>query len=94
MGHTRVEDRIRCGKSTGFGCFPSRQFAPNQAWLELALTATDLLAWTQALRLEGELATAEPKEPRYRILHAAARITRGGHRIRYGTSPDAGLDSP
>ncbi len=81
-GHARVEDRIRCGKTTGLGRFPSRHFAVNQAWLELALTATDLLAWTQTLLLEGELATAEPKKLRYRILHAAARITRGGRRIR------------
>ena len=45
--HARVEDRIRCGKDTGFGRFPSRQFAINAAWLDLALTAIDLLAWTQ-----------------------------------------------
>ncbi|MEU6611739.1 hypothetical protein ABZ922_43205 [Streptomyces shenzhenensis] len=29
--HARVEDRIRCGKATGFGRFPSRHFAPNKA---------------------------------------------------------------
>ncbi|MEU0120072.1 IS1380 family transposase [Streptomyces bobili] len=80
--HARVEDRIRCGKTTGFGRFPSRHFTLNQAWLELSLTATDLLAWTQTLLLEGELATAEPKKLRYRLLHAAARITRGGRRLR------------
>ncbi|KWX05130.1 transposase [Carbonactinospora thermoautotrophica] len=80
--HARVEDRIRCGKTTGFGRFPSRHFAINQAWLELALTAIDLLAWTQTLLLEGELAAAEPKKLRYRLLHAAARLTRGGRRLR------------
>ena len=31
--HARVEDRIRTGKDTGFGRFPSRIFAINQAWL-------------------------------------------------------------
>ncbi|MEV7629214.1 IS1380 family transposase, partial [Actinoplanes sp. NPDC089786] len=41
--HARVEDRIRTGKSTGFGRFPSRKFHINQAWLELALTGIDLL---------------------------------------------------
>jgi hypothetical protein len=41
-----IEDRIRCGKDTGFGHFPSREFAINTAWLQLALTAIDLLAWT------------------------------------------------
>src|SRR5882757_3629960 len=77
----RVEVRIRCGKTTGFGRFPSRHFAIDQAWLELALTAIDLLAWTQTLLLHGELATAEPKKLRYCLLHAAARLTRGGRRI-------------
>jgi hypothetical protein len=79
--HARVEDRIRCGKTTGFGRFPSRHFSINAAWLELALTGIDLLAWTQTLLLEGELATSEPKKLRYRLLHAAARITRGGRRL-------------
>jgi hypothetical protein len=40
----------RCDKDTGFGRFPSRIFTLNQAWLELALTAIDLLAWTQHIR--------------------------------------------
>jgi Transposase DDE domain group 1 len=80
--HARVEDRIRCGKNTGFGRFPSRVFAINTAWLELALTAIDLIAWTQMLLLNGELATAEPKKLRYRLLHVAARLTRTGRRTR------------
>jgi hypothetical protein len=79
--HARVEDHIRCGKTTGFGRFPSRHFTINQVWLELSLTALDLLAWTRTLLLEGELAAAEPKKLRYRLLHAAARITRGGRRL-------------
>ncbi|GAA2125213.1 hypothetical protein GCM10009802_30570 [Streptomyces synnematoformans] len=29
--HARIEDRIRCGKTTGFGRFPSRHFAINTA---------------------------------------------------------------
>ncbi len=74
--HARVEDRIRTGKTTGFGRFPSRQFAINQAWLELALTGIDLLAWTQTLLLDGALATAEPKKLRYRLLHVAAKLSR------------------
>jgi hypothetical protein len=80
--HARVEDRIRCGKDTGFGRFPSRVFAINQAWLELALTGIDLLAWTQHLLLDGELAAAEPKKLRYRLLHVAARLTRSARRTR------------
>jgi hypothetical protein len=79
--HARVEDRIRCGKDTGIGRFPSRAFAINAAWLELALTAIDLLAWTQDLLLDGDLASCEPKALRYRLLHTAARITRGQRRL-------------
>jgi hypothetical protein len=56
-------------------------FALNAAWLELALTAIDLIAWTQHLLLDGDLATCEPKALRYRLLHTAARITRGQRRI-------------
>jgi hypothetical protein len=69
--HARVEDRIRSGKTTGIGRFPSRHFQINAAWLELALTGADLPAWTQTLLLDGELATAEPKKLRYRLLHTA-----------------------
>jgi hypothetical protein len=81
-GHARVEDRIRCGKDTGFGRFPSRLFAINAAWLQLALTGIDLLAWTQLLLLDGDLAAAEPKKLRYRLLHVAARLTRTARQTR------------
>jgi hypothetical protein len=81
-GHARVEDRIRTGKDSGFGRFPSRVFAINAAWLELALTGIDLLAWTQHLLLDGELALAEPKKLRYRLLHVAARLTRSARQTR------------
>lgn len=84
--HARIEDRIRCGKTTGFGRFPSRRFAINTAWLELPPTAIDLLTWAQVLLLDGELAYAEPKKLRYRLPHAAARTTRGGHRLHLRTS--------
>jgi hypothetical protein len=78
--HARVEDRIRNAKDTGLGRFPSRQVNINAAWLELALLANDLIAWTQTVLLNGELAKAEPKAMRYRLLHVAARITRGQRR--------------
>jgi len=74
--HARVEDRIRTGKTTGFGRFPSRQFAINAAWLELALTGIDLLCWTQHLLLDGAMAVAEPKKLRYRLLHVAGKLSR------------------
>ncbi|WP_327238519.1 IS1380 family transposase [Streptomyces sp. NBC_01317] len=81
-GHATVEDHIRCGKSTGFGRFPSRHFTINATWLELSLAAIDLLVWARVLLLDGELAAAEPKKLRYRLLHVAARLTRGGRRLR------------
>jgi hypothetical protein len=44
------------------------------------MTACILLAWLKLLALEGDLARAEPKTLRYRVLHAAARLARGGRR--------------
>jgi hypothetical protein len=82
--HARVEDRIRTGKDTGLGRFPSRTFAINAAWLTAVMLAVDLLAWTQTILLHDQqaLATAEPKTLRYRLLHVAARLVHGGRRLR------------
>jgi hypothetical protein len=80
--HARVEDAIRTGKDCGIGKFPSGSLAMNKAWLAAALTAATLLAWLKLLALDGRLAKAEPKTLRYRILHAAARLTRGGRQRR------------
>ena len=81
--HARVEDRIRTSKSCGLGKFPSQLAHVNAAWLELALAAADLLAWLRTGLLAGEpdLARAEPRLLRYRLLHVAARITRGARRV-------------
>ena len=81
--HARVEDRIRTGKDTGLGRMPSRHEAINAVWLELALIAADLLALTQSMLLldEPDLHRAEPKTLRYRLLHTAARITRGQRKV-------------
>ncbi|TWF76904.1 DDE family transposase [Pseudonocardia hierapolitana] len=75
--HARVEDRIRCAKDTGLDHFPSRSFGVNTARLTIVMLAVDLLAWTQHLLLHGDLAKAEPKTLRSRLLHVAARLTRG-----------------
>jgi hypothetical protein len=82
--HARVEDRIRCGKDSGLGRFPSRRFAINQAWLACTLSAIDLIAWTQTILLadQPDLAKAEPKTLRYRLLHVAGRLVHGGRRTR------------
>jgi len=81
--HARVEDRIRTGKDTGLGHLPSRHEAINAVWVELALIAADLLALTQSMLLtdDPELHRAEPKTLRYRLLHTAARITRGQRKV-------------
>jgi hypothetical protein len=43
--------------------------------------ACDLVAWCQALLLDGELRVAEPKTLRYRLFHVAARVVRHGRRL-------------
>jgi Transposase DDE domain group 1 len=80
--HARVEDAIRTGKDCGIGKYPSESLAMNKAWQAAALTAATLLAWLRLLALDGDLARAEPKTLRYRILHAAARLARGGRQRR------------
>ena len=69
-----TEDRIRAAKQTGLDNLPFRDFELNAVWLEISLIAQDLIAWTQALALDGELAVCEPKTLRYRLLHTAARL--------------------
>jgi hypothetical protein len=78
----RVEDRIRDDKDTGLAKFPFKEFALNEVWLEIVLLAHDLLVWTQALVLDGELAKAEPKRLRYRLLHVAGRLAFSGRRAK------------
>jgi hypothetical protein len=70
----RVEDRIRNDKDTGLRNLPFRDFEHNRVWLALVLIAHDLIAWMQRMLLTGELAKAEPKRLRYRLLHVAARL--------------------
>ena len=70
----RVEDHIRNDKDTGMRNMPFRDFEHNRVWLQLVLIAHDLICWTQRLLLTGELAKAEPKRLRYRLLHVAARL--------------------
>jgi hypothetical protein len=77
-----VEDRIRDDKDTGLAKFPFKEFALNEVWLEIVMLAHDLIVWTQALLLDGELANAEPKRLRYRLLHVAARLAFHGRRGR------------
>ncbi len=84
----RVEASIRCGKATGLRHLPSRNYQVNTAWCQAASIACDLLAWLRLLALDGDLAAAEPKTLRYKILHAAGRIVKG-QRHRYLRIPAA-----
>ena len=47
-------------------------------WLTASVTGQILLTWLKLLALDGDLAKAEPKTLRYQVLHAAARLVRGG----------------
>ena len=78
--HARVEDRIKAAKDTGLGRFPSREYAINQAWLQIVALAADLTAWLRLLALDGGLAAAEPKALRFRMLHVPARLVRSSRR--------------
>ena len=80
--HAHVEDRIRDDKDTGLSKFPFKEFALNEVWLEIVMLAHDLIVWTQALALTGELAKAEPKRLRYRLLHVAGRLAFSGRRCK------------
>jgi hypothetical protein len=84
----RVEDRIRCAKDTGLENLPFHALAHNEVWLELVLIAQDLFAWAQVLVLDGELALAEPKRLRHRLLHIAGRLVRSGRRTRLRLARD------
>ncbi len=82
--HARVEDRIRQAKDTGLRNLPCHDFAANAAWLEIVMAATDLIAWTKLIGFadQPELARCEIATFRYRVLHIAARITRGARQVR------------
>jgi hypothetical protein len=69
-----VEDRVRAAQQTGLDNLPFRDFDHNVVWLELSLIAQELIAHTQHLALDGQLAICEPKTLRYRLLHTAARL--------------------
>jgi Transposase DDE domain group 1 len=79
-GRARVEDSIRAGKDTGMRNLPHHAFEHNQTWLELSLIAQDLLCWTKLICVTGDLAKAEPKRLRQRLLHVAAKLVRHGRR--------------
>ena len=65
----------------GLERMPFSSFDANAAWMEMVLAATDLLVWCQQLLLDGELAVAEPRTLRYRLLHVAGRLVRRARQV-------------
>ena len=82
--HARVEDRIRELKNAGLRTLPCHGFWANAAWLEIVLAAADLVIWARLIGFTSDptLARAEIATFRYRVLHVAARITRGARQLR------------
>ena len=62
----------------------ARALLARLADTEIVMTATDLVAWCKLLGFSDEpaLARCEIAAFRYRVLHVAARITRGARQIR------------
>ena len=80
--HAHVEDRIRDDNDSDLSKFPFKAFALNEVWLKIVMLAHDLLVWTQALCLDGQLSKAEPKRLRYRLLHVAGQLAFSGRRAK------------
>jgi Transposase DDE domain group 1 len=77
----RCEDRIRNAKDTGLRNLPLHGFDQNQIWCELVAMASELLAWTAMLALDGPARAWEPKRLRLRLFTTAGRLARGGRRL-------------
>ncbi len=82
-----VEDRSGQTK-TAASKTPLPRLSDECRLLELVLIAHDLVAWTKALVLRGELAKAEPKRLRYRLLHVAARLAFSGRQAKLRLAAD------
>ena len=79
--HGEVENRIKNAKDCGLERMPFTSFAANAAWMEMVLAAADLLVWCQRLLLGGDLAVAEPRTLRYRLLHVAGRLVHQARQV-------------
>ncbi|WP_268778006.1 IS1380 family transposase [Sphaerimonospora mesophila] len=80
----RCEDRIRATKDTGLRNLPLHDFTQNQIWTEIVALACELITWMQMLALDGPARRYEPKRLRLRLFAVAARLVRGGRRLRLG----------
>jgi hypothetical protein len=79
--HGEVENRIKNAKDCGLERLPFTSFDANAAWMEMVLAAADLLVWCQQLLLDGDLAVAEPRTLRYRLLHVAGRLVHQARQV-------------
>jgi hypothetical protein len=79
--HGEVENRIKNAKDCGLERMPFTSLDANAAWMEMVLAAADLLVWCQQLLLDGELAVAEPRTLRYRLLHVAGRLVHQARQV-------------
>jgi len=63
---------------------PCRAERENAAWLEVVMTAVDLICWTKTIAFHDvpELARCEIAAFRYCVMHVAARLTTGGRQLR------------
>lgn len=77
----RAENVIRDAKACGLNNLPFDDIVNNDVWMQLCLTANDLLAWAQRIGCTGQLRRATPKTIRHRLLHIAARITPCSRRL-------------
>lgn len=69
-----IEDKMKELKTCGAENRPSVDWHRNSAWLQLAALACTLNAWLlRHLALHADLAKAEPKALRYRLLGAPTR---------------------
>lgn len=77
----RAENVIRDAKACGLANLPFDDIVNNDVWMQLCLTANDLLGWAQRIGCTGQLRRATPKTIRHRLLHIAARITPASGRL-------------
>jgi len=82
--HARVEDRIRQAKAAGLRNLPCRGWQENNAWPEAVLAAADLVCRAKLICFAHlpALARCEIAAFRYRVLHAAAQLTRSARQVR------------
>jgi Transposase DDE domain group 1 len=75
--------RIRQAKASGLRNSPCRGHEQNNAWLQAVLASAGLVCWAKLICFAHvpSLARCEIAAVRYRVLHAAAQLTRSAHQL-------------